>query len=151
MSPDVYNTYVEVNLHFTNSTHEKYLHKKIDMHDKMTIVTAKDVARGSGAKSFDDPVDGEWKDDSGPGGRGRQVIGGGRRGSVQRVRELGRSGMRRFKIESEVCACCHEILRNEIQLLATLYLLGICCCLIRMKWGRVVTMGVECGRGYWGG
>ncbi|KAJ8433345.1 hypothetical protein Cgig2_004498 [Carnegiea gigantea] len=48
MSPDVYNTYVEV-----NQTHEKYLNKKIDMYDEMDIVVGKDVARGSGAKSFD--------------------------------------------------------------------------------------------------
>ncbi|KAJ8438837.1 hypothetical protein Cgig2_023029 [Carnegiea gigantea] len=49
MSPDVYNTYVEV-----NPTHEKYLNKKIDMYDEMAIVAGKDVVRGSGVKSFDD-------------------------------------------------------------------------------------------------
>ncbi|KAJ8424832.1 hypothetical protein Cgig2_013027 [Carnegiea gigantea] len=49
MSPDVYNTYVEA-----NPTHEKYLNKKIDMHDEMTIVDGNDIARGSGLKSFDD-------------------------------------------------------------------------------------------------
>ncbi|KAJ8440249.1 hypothetical protein Cgig2_001584 [Carnegiea gigantea] len=49
MSPDVYNTYVEA-----NPTHEKYLNKKIDMYDEMATVVGKDVARGSGAKSFDD-------------------------------------------------------------------------------------------------
>ncbi|KAJ8430947.1 hypothetical protein Cgig2_003226 [Carnegiea gigantea] len=49
MSPDVYNTYVEA-----NPTHEKYLNKKIDMYDEMATVVGKDIARGSGAKSFDD-------------------------------------------------------------------------------------------------
>ncbi|KAJ8425920.1 hypothetical protein Cgig2_028807 [Carnegiea gigantea] len=49
MSPDVHNTYVEV-----NPTHKKHANKKIDMYDKMSIVVGKDVARGSGAKSFDD-------------------------------------------------------------------------------------------------
>ncbi|KAJ8429590.1 hypothetical protein Cgig2_008561 [Carnegiea gigantea] len=49
MSPYVYNTYVKV-----NPTHEEYLNKKIDMYDEMAIVVGKDVARGSGAKSFDD-------------------------------------------------------------------------------------------------
>ncbi|KAJ8423645.1 hypothetical protein Cgig2_006676 [Carnegiea gigantea] len=48
MSPDVCNTYVEV-----NATHEKYLNKKIDMYNEMAIVVGKNVARGSGAKSFD--------------------------------------------------------------------------------------------------
>jgi len=37
-----------------NPTHEKYLNKKIDMHDEMATVVGKDIARGSGAKSFDD-------------------------------------------------------------------------------------------------
>ncbi|KAJ8434383.1 hypothetical protein Cgig2_014230 [Carnegiea gigantea] len=49
MSPDVHNTYVEA-----NPTHEKYLNKKIDMYDEMTTVVGKDIARDSGAKSFDD-------------------------------------------------------------------------------------------------
>ncbi|KAJ8442157.1 hypothetical protein Cgig2_015498 [Carnegiea gigantea] len=37
-----------------NPTHEKYLNKKIDMYDEIAIVVGKDVARGSGVKSFDD-------------------------------------------------------------------------------------------------
>ncbi|KAJ8430858.1 hypothetical protein Cgig2_015518 [Carnegiea gigantea] len=49
MSLDVYSTYIKA-----NPTHEKHLNKKIDMYDKITIVVRKDVARGSGAKLFDD-------------------------------------------------------------------------------------------------
>jgi len=37
-----------------NPTHKKYLNKKIDMHDGIATVIAKDIARGRGAKSFDD-------------------------------------------------------------------------------------------------
>ena len=37
-----------------NPTHEKYLNKKIDMYDEMVVEVGKDVAWGSGAKSFDD-------------------------------------------------------------------------------------------------
>ncbi|KAJ8440609.1 hypothetical protein Cgig2_031026 [Carnegiea gigantea] len=48
-SPTVYNTYTEA-----NSTHEKYLNKKTDTYDEMAVVVGKGVARGSGAKSFDD-------------------------------------------------------------------------------------------------
>ncbi|KAJ8430855.1 hypothetical protein Cgig2_015515 [Carnegiea gigantea] len=38
----------------TNPIDEKYLNKKIDMYDEMATVVGKDIARGSGAKSFDD-------------------------------------------------------------------------------------------------
>jgi len=37
-----------------NPTHKKYLKKKIDTYNEMDIVVGKDVARGNGAKSFDD-------------------------------------------------------------------------------------------------
>ncbi|KAJ8441646.1 hypothetical protein Cgig2_019780 [Carnegiea gigantea] len=37
-----------------NLTHEKYLNKKIEMYDEIAIMVGKDVARESGAKSFDD-------------------------------------------------------------------------------------------------
>ncbi|KAJ8428008.1 hypothetical protein Cgig2_032345 [Carnegiea gigantea] len=49
MSSDVYNIFVKV-----NPTHEKYLNKKIDMYDEMATVVGKGIARGSGAKSFED-------------------------------------------------------------------------------------------------
>ncbi|KAJ8453132.1 hypothetical protein Cgig2_008016 [Carnegiea gigantea] len=49
MSPDVFNTYVEA-----NPTHKKYPNKKIDMYDEMATMVGKDIARGSGARSFDD-------------------------------------------------------------------------------------------------
>ncbi|KAJ8425410.1 hypothetical protein Cgig2_028790 [Carnegiea gigantea] len=48
-SPTVHNTYTEA-----NPTHEKYLNKKINMYDEIAAMVRKDVARGSGVKSFDD-------------------------------------------------------------------------------------------------
>ncbi|KAL2935347.1 L10-interacting MYB domain-containing protein [Bienertia sinuspersici] len=48
-SPTAYDTYIK-----QYPTHEKYLNRKIDLYDEMTIVVGKDMARGNFSKTFGD-------------------------------------------------------------------------------------------------
>ncbi|XP_056684478.1 uncharacterized protein [Spinacia oleracea] len=49
VSPNAFNTYVQ-----QYPTHERYLNRKIDMFEEISIVAGKDMARGDFSKSFDD-------------------------------------------------------------------------------------------------
>ncbi|XP_021717393.1 uncharacterized protein LOC110685218 [Chenopodium quinoa] len=48
-SPNAYEAYIQ-----QYPSHEKYLNKKIDMYDEISIVAGKDIARGNFSKTFGD-------------------------------------------------------------------------------------------------